>query len=66
MAKTADCRVLGYMNDMPFLCEIAISDAGGLARADLGELNHALHRHINRSRSYRPAVALAAEQLERG
>ena len=54
LAKTADRGVLGCMNDMAFLCEVAISDAGGLAHIDLGELNHALHRHINSSRGYRP------------
>ena len=43
LAKTADRSVLGCMNDMAFLCEAAISDAGGLAHIDPGELNHALH-----------------------
>jgi Domain of unknown function (DUF6933) len=66
LAKTADRSVLGCMNDMAFLCEVAISDAGGLAHIDLGELNHALHRNINSSRGYRPPVELAAQQLERG
>ena len=66
LAKTADRSVLGCMNDMAFLCEVAISDAGGLAHFDLGELNHALHRNINSSRGYRPPVELAAQQLERG
>lgn len=66
LAKTADRSVLGCMNDMAFLCEVAISDAGGLAHFDLGELNYALHRNINSSRGYRPPVELAAQQLERG
>ena len=66
LAKTADRSVLGCMNDMAFLCEVAISDAGGLAHCDLGELNHALHRNINSSRGYRPPVELAAQQPERG
>ncbi|MGC1286789.1 MAG: hypothetical protein WA895_28065 [Streptosporangiaceae bacterium] len=66
MAKTADRSVLGCMNDMAFLGEVAISNAGGLAHCDLGKLNHALHCNINSSRSYRPAVELAAQQLERG
>jgi hypothetical protein len=52
LAKTADRSVLGCMNDMAFLCEVAISDAGGLEHIDLGELNHALHRNINSSRGY--------------
>ena len=66
LAKTADRGVLGCMNDMAFRCEVAISDAGGLAHLDLGELNQALHRNINSSRGYRPPVELAAQQLERG
>ncbi len=66
LAKTADRGVLGCMNDMAFGCEVAISDAGGLAHLDLGELNQALHRNINSSRGYRPPVELAAQQLERG
>jgi hypothetical protein len=65
LAKAADRSVLGCMNDMAFLCEVAISDAGGLAHFELGELNHALHRNINSSRGYRPPVELAAQQLER-
>lgn len=66
LAKTADRSVLGCMNDMAFLGEVAISDAGGLAHCDPGELNHALHRNISSSRGYRPPVELAAQQLERG
>jgi hypothetical protein len=53
LAKTADRSVLGCMNDMAFLCGVAIRDAGGLAHLDLGELNHALHRNINSSRGYK-------------
>jgi hypothetical protein len=53
LAKTADRSVLGCMNDMAALCEVAIGDAGGLAHTDLGELNQALHRNINSSRGYR-------------
>ncbi len=66
LAKTTDRSVLGCMNDMAFLCEVAISDAGGLAYCDLGELNHTLRCNINSSRGYRPPVELAAQQLERG
>jgi hypothetical protein len=66
LAKTADRSVLGCMNDIAFRCEVAISDGGGLAHVDLGELNHRLHRHINSSRGYRPPVELAAEQLGMG
>jgi hypothetical protein len=64
LAKTADRSVLGCMNDMAFLCEAAISRAGGLARCDPGELNQSLRRNINSSRAYRPPVELAAQQPE--
>jgi hypothetical protein len=63
LAKTADRSVLGCMNDMAFLCDVAISDAGGLAPCDLGELNRALRRNINSSRGYRRPVELAAQRL---
>jgi hypothetical protein len=63
LAKTADRSVMGCMNDMAFRCEVAIGDAGGLAHIDLGELNHALHRHINSSRGYLPPVELAAQRV---
>ena len=66
MAKTADRGVLGCMNDMAFLCEVAISHADGLAHCDPVELNQALHRNINSSRAYRPPVELAAQRLVRG
>jgi len=53
------------MNDMAFLCEVAITDSGGPTQSDPGELNQALHRNINRPRGYRPPVELAAERFER-
>jgi hypothetical protein len=65
LATTADRSVLGCMNDMAFHCQVAISDAGGLAHTDLGKLNHALHRNINSSRGYRPPIELAAQQPDR-
>ena len=65
LAKTADRSVLGCMTDMAFLCEAAISHAGGLVNCDLSELNRALHRNINSSRAFRPPVELAAQRPER-
>ena len=65
LAKTADRSVLGCMNDMAFLCEVAIAQAGGLAHCHPAELNQALHRNINSSRAYRPPVELAAQRLVR-
>ena len=66
LAKTADRSVLGCMNDMAFLSEVAISDAGGLAHFDLGELNHSLHRNINSSRGYRPRLSSPHNGLSAG
>ncbi len=46
LARTADRSVLGGMNDMAFRCEHAFAGAGGLARADLAELNRSLRSRI--------------------
>jgi uncharacterized protein DUF6933 len=62
LAKTADRSVLGCMNDMAFICEHAIADAGGLARTDLAELNQVLRRNINSARGYCPPIELAARR----
>jgi len=47
VAKTADRRILGTMNDLALTAEHVIAAAGGLARCDIDGLNHALHRTIN-------------------
>jgi hypothetical protein len=49
------------MNDMAYMCEFAVADAGGLAATDVVELNAFLRRNINRPRGYRRPVDLAAE-----
>ena len=51
------------MNDMALRCEHAIAGAGGLARADLAELNRSLRRTINSARGYCPPIELAARRL---
>ena len=66
LAKTADRSVLGCMNDMAFRCEVVISEAGGLAHCDLGELNRALHRNINSSRGCRPRSSSPRNSLSAG
>lgn len=65
LARTADRKVLGCMNDMAFQCEIAIGDSGGLTRTDLATLNHSLHRNINSTRSYQRPIDLATQRLTR-
>ncbi|MDA8264919.1 MAG: hypothetical protein M0T79_06155 [Actinomycetota bacterium] len=52
IAKTADRSVLGCMNDMALLCDVAVADAGSLALVDVASLNHRLHRNINSARNY--------------
>ncbi|MGH3167391.1 MAG: type IV toxin-antitoxin system AbiEi family antitoxin domain-containing protein [Trebonia sp.] len=46
VGKTADRRVLGCMNDQAFACEHAIGLDGGLAGADIADLNQWLRRRI--------------------
>lgn len=56
IAKTADRRVLGCMNDMALHCEYSVADAGSLAMLDLLSLNRQLHRNINSSRGYKRPI----------
>jgi hypothetical protein len=58
IAKTADHSLLGCMNDMGILCDIAVADAGNLALMDVASLNHRLHRNINSARTYEPPIDL--------
>jgi hypothetical protein len=62
IAKTADRRVLGCMNDMALHCEYSVEDAGSLAMLDLRSLNHHLHRNINSSRGYKRPVDCLIER----
>ena len=61
VAKTADRRILGTMNDLAFTAEHVIASAGGLARCDIDGLNHSLHRTINSITGYvRPIELVTA------
>ena len=64
IAKTADRSVLGCMNDMAFLVEVAVGQSGGLASLDDQALNRQLRRHINSARDHRRPVDLVRERLE--
>jgi hypothetical protein len=44
LARTADRRVLGNMNDFAFQAEFVIKDAGGLGTCDIATLNRYLRR----------------------
>lgn len=46
VAKTADRRVLGNMNDFAFLAEFTVEQAGGLTRCDIAGLNRDLRRTL--------------------
>jgi hypothetical protein len=56
VAKTADRRILGTINDLVFTTEHVIATAGGLARCDIDALHHGLHRTINSITGYIPPI----------
>ena len=66
IAKTASRRTLGYMNEMASELEWHIAHDGGLHRADINELNHALRRMLrNRGGSdYARPIELVNQRLE--
>ncbi len=57
-AKTADRSVLGCMNDMAYMCGVAIVDSGSLRHTDLVALNRSLRRNINSARNYERPIDL--------
>lgn len=61
IAKTADRSILGVMNDLAFLCEILVADAGGLRHLDQAALHHRLQRNLSSTYGYRTAIDLAAD-----
>jgi hypothetical protein len=71
IAKTASRRTLGFMNEMASELEWHIAHDGGLHRADINELNHALRRMLrnyggdssDRSNSSTSASNLVTDQL---
>lgn len=58
VAKAVDRRVVGTMNDLAFMAETFIADAGGLLRCDVAAVNHDLHRTINSLTGYVPPIEL--------
>ncbi|BBX97817.1 DUF6933 domain-containing protein [Mycobacterium lacus] len=58
VAKTADRRILGTINDLAFTTVHVIATAGGLARCDIDALHHGLHRTINSITGYIPPIDL--------
>ena len=58
VAKTADRRILGTINDLAFTTEHLIATTGGLARCDIDAVHHRLHRTINSITGYLPPIDL--------
>lgn len=58
VAKTADRRILGTINDLAFTAGHIIAGAGGLAHCDVEALNHRLHRTINSITGYSQPIDL--------
>jgi hypothetical protein len=58
VAKTADRRILGTINDLAFTTEHVIATTGGLAHCDINALHHGLHRTINSITGYIPPIDL--------
>jgi hypothetical protein len=64
VAKTASRSTLGYMKGMAFELEWSIARDGGLDRADIDELNHALRRQLrSHGRDYARPIELVNEHL---
>lgn len=63
VAKTADRRVLGCMNDMAFLAEVTVEESGGLASLENRARNRRLRRNINSARNYERPIDLIRERL---
>ncbi|NLA35248.1 MAG: hypothetical protein GX868_06110 [Actinobacteria bacterium] len=61
VAKTADRRILGTINDLAFTIEHRIATAGGLARCDVDGINHDLHRTINSITGYVRPIELVGQ-----
>lgn len=56
VAKTADRRVLGCMNDLAFLCEETAARSDGLSHLDVAALNASMHRLIHSTSGYIPPI----------
>jgi hypothetical protein len=63
--KTNNRSVLGSMNDQKFQLEYQIHAEGGLARADIYEINHQLNRNILSAIDYKYPIEMFAEKLQK-
>jgi hypothetical protein len=66
VARTERRSVLGYMNEMAFVCRYSLDSVGSLDDLDLGALNRLLRRELhNRGGDYQRPVDLMSQLLAR-
>jgi len=63
IAKTADRSVLGYIDNMAYLCEHIIATNRGLRHTDISALNLSLRRNINSAAGYRRPIELVRDRV---
>jgi hypothetical protein len=64
LAKTANRSTLGFMTEMAFELGWIITDKGGLRRADINHLNHALRRMLWNHGDYVRSIELVTQRLD--
>ncbi len=64
LAKTANRSTLGFMTEMAFELGWIITDKGGLRRADINHLNHALRRTLWNRGDYVRSIELVTQRLD--
>lgn len=63
LARTADRRILGCMNDQALHCEYVVFGHGGLDRCDPSDLNRSLRRSIHSLTGVKYPVELVEEHV---
>jgi hypothetical protein len=63
LARTADRSVVGCMTDMANRCAAVARISGGVAGADIADVNQALRRSINSARGYAYPIELVTQRL---
>jgi len=64
LAKTANRSTIGFMTEMAFELGWIITDKGGLRRADINHLNHALRRMLWNRGDYVRSIELVTQRLD--
>jgi hypothetical protein len=60
----ADRSVVGCMTDMANQCTAVARMAGGVASANIADINRALRRNINSARGYAHPIELVTQRLD--